>query len=116
VCWDGSLGSFNGKSCGCPPVPVEEPEIVEPEPEPEEEEQKVANPNCTNGNADACNRSNGQWDYVSCFCSYPPQNWTTDENTSDDGFEFEETKETEETDNEPEPQIEDNSELVPEDA
>jgi len=57
VCWDGSLGQFDGTVCACPRIPVKEPEVVEEEPT--SEDQAPANPNCTNGNAGACNKSNG---------------------------------------------------------
>jgi hypothetical protein len=31
-----------------------------------------SNPNCTTGNALACNRADGFWDYNDCTCSFAP--------------------------------------------
>lgn len=30
------------------------------------------NPNCTTGNAEACNNANGFWDYNECTCTFAP--------------------------------------------
>jgi hypothetical protein len=65
---------------------------------PEEE----SNPNCTTGNANACNNANGFWDFRECTCTFPPAHVSNDDNDNtnkdvvdedEEGFEFDEDDE-----------------------
>jgi len=68
------------------------PAAVPDEPTVEEEEPLASNPNCTTGNANACNRANGFFDFVSCTCAFPPiaapEDWTPPKEYTDDYDDF----------------------------
>ena len=81
ICWDGSEATFVDNACVCPAAIPDEPTV-------EEEEPLASNPNCTTGNANACNRANGFFDFVSCTCAFPPiaapEDWTPPKEYTDD--------------------------------
>lgn len=64
--------------------------------EPAKDEYKPPD-NCTDGNATACNRSNGIWDFQYCFCTYAPvgrgKSFEWDEEDADDWWDQEQAPE-----------------------
>ena len=62
ICWDGSIAEeVDGGFCGCPPVPVEEPELEVVEAEPE-------TPKCLESDFNACANRSGIFDSSDCTC------------------------------------------------
>lgn len=55
-------------------TPEVEPAATQPGSElPDQAEDPIeSNPNCTTGNALACNRGNGEWDFELCTCTFAP--------------------------------------------
>lgn len=104
MCWDGSLGVFKDNLCQCPPIPVDEPEVEE-QPAEEEPSTEEANPNCTTGNRQSCDRAGGQWDFTSCVCEFnsndteepvePPTVDEASDDEQDDSNEIEQQEEDE---------------------
>jgi len=71
--------------------------------------EDAPNPNCTTGNANACNNANGFWDFRECTCTFPPAHVSNNNNDNtntdvveaddeDEGFEGDEDCSTGECD------------------